>query len=984
MKSFLLTLFFFSFIAGFSQTGTISGTVTEKPLGAPEGPVIGAIVYIDSTKSGKVGTQTDFDGKFTIRVAPGEYAVTCKFFGYSPVIITGVKVIAGKVTPLDFILDASKNLDSNNTFTFIDYRPTSGQAAVLDTLHNGNNAAVGKGQAEIAKSNALDAGQVAKSLPGVTLVDNRFVIVRGLSERYNAVLLNNVLAPSVEADVKAFSFDLVPSSMIDNFIIFQSPSPDLPGEFSGGAIRINTTDIPDHNSLQIGLTGGFRSGTTFDAFNFNKGTSADLFAMGYKSRALPADFPSHMNNLNGNPAAIQAAGRSLANSWAYTTANAPLDTRASITWNNRFSKPGKDGKNGFQFGNITSLGYSNTYTSYESYRLDYNTYNVTTGTSDTVFSYDDRIYKNSVRVAFVQNNALRFGKGGAQRLTFKNLFNQMGDNESIFRGGRNLEESNFRDEYSYHYTQRTIYTSQLGGQHSFNGKRTQFDWTAAYSLSRREDPDWRRARYAKDFAAQPDEPYSLYIASAPQPFFLGRIYASMHENTAAATANFQQVITLGADSASKKEGYTFTVKAGVYAEQKDREFAVRNIGYKAASIQTYSNYTLIHTPIDHIFDTANINSTNGIALGESTRQADSYKAGNALQAGYVMAVLPFGKFKGKTDEKEHERIRLSGGVRIEHNVQTLNSNTIQGDTVIINNDLLHVLPSVNLAYNLTDRMLLRTSYGKTINRPEFREIAPLYFYDFLFNAIYVGNDSLKTPVVDNYDLRWEFYPRSGENISVGVFYKHFVNPIEVYFIPGVGSGGTRSFTWGNAPEANNYGAEFEIRKKFDKVNVPVIRDLGLVANASWIYSKIVLDTSGTDTRPMMGQSPWIVNAGLYYQNDSIGLQVNVNYNVIGPRVVIVGIPSIPAVYEMPRHQLDLAIIKTFGREDHIGVRLNVTDMLNQETLLLQDANDDGKLDRDTDQRMQFYKRGTYITLGVTVRLLEGRKLAVKEQAPAAQ
>lgn len=147
----------------------------------------------------------------------------------------------------------------------------------------------------------------------------------------------------------------------------------------------------------------------------------------------------------------------------------------------------------------------------------------------------------------------------------------------------------------------------------------------------------------------------------------------------------------------------------------------------------------------------------------------------------------------------HERIRISGGIRVEHNIQRLNSNTIQNDTVIVNNDITSTLPSVNIAFNLSDRMLVRTAYGKTINRPEFREIAPLYFYDFLFNSINTGNINLKTPSIDNYDLRWEFYPRNGENLTVGAFYKKFTNPIEVYFIPGVGSGGTRSFTWGNAP-----------------------------------------------------------------------------------------------------------------------------------------------------------------------------------------
>jgi outer membrane receptor protein involved in Fe transport len=271
-------------------------------------------------------------------------------------------------------------------------------------------------------------------------------------------------------------------------------------------------------------------------------------------------------------------------------------------------------------------------------------------------------------------------------------------------------------------------------------------------------------------------------------------------------------------------------------------------------------------------------------------------------------------------------------------------------------------------------MLVRAAYGKTLNRPEFREISPNYFYDFLFNSINVGNSDLRTASVDNFDLRWEFYPRPGENITVGGFYKKFVDPIEMYFIPGVGSGGTRSFTWGNAAQATNTGVEIEFRKKLDSLNIPVVRDLAIVANAAWIKSVIDLDSANvgnaSQQRPMMGQSPWIVNGGLYYQNDSIGLQINAMYNVVGPRVVIVGIPGVPEVWEMPRHQIDLSVTKTLGKNRNIDIRLNVTDLLNQPVQLLQDANGDGELNKETDQQMQTFKRGTYVTLGFTLRLLE--------------
>lgn len=971
MKLYLtLAALFLLALTGLSQTGTISGIVTEQSNGAT---VPGAIITIDTLKK---GAASDFDGKFSFRVPPGVYTITCRYTGFAPLTITGVTVVAGKNTPLDFPLSVTLE----DEVIIYDNRPTT-MAPLLDSVKNGNGAVDVIDKVEMGKGTATNAGEQVRRIPGVTLVDGRFVVVRGLSERYNAVLLNNVLAPSVESDVKAFSFDLIPSGMIDNFMVYKTPSPDLPGEFSGGAIRINTTDIPDQNGIHVNYQAGYRSGTTFNEFRLNKGTSSDLFGFGAGSRALPGGFPSNVTGLSNNPAALQALGREMRNDWGYETFDAPVDTRFNMSWNYRYSRPdsmheGKVVRRGYQFGNITGVNYSNTYSSFMSYRLDYNTFDVGTQESDTIFAYEDQVNRQSVRLAFIQNNALRFGKGGSQRITFKNLFNQMGDNETAFRGGKNLEEGNYYDAYSYRYTQRTIYTGQLGGQHAFNNKRTQFDWTAAYSLSRRSDPDWRRARYTKDFSAGADDPYSLYISSSATPFFLGRIYMNVNEDITAGTANFRQVITLGSDSAMKKKGYTFTVKAGLYIENKTRTFSVRNIGYRAASIATYSNYDLIHTPISAVFDTANINNTNGLQLGENTNQSDQYLASNALRAFYGMAVFPFGSFEGKHDMEKHERVRISAGARIEHNVQKLNSNMKSGDTVIVNNDITSVLPSVNVAFNLTDRMVGRLAYGKTINRPEFREIAPFYFYDFVFNSINTGNDSLKNATVDNYDLRWEFYPRPGENITVGLFYKRFTNPIEVYFVPGVGSGGTRSFTWGNAPLAQSYGVEIEMRKKLDSIDVPVVRNLGIVANAAWIYSAIDLDSIGT-TRPMMGQSPWIVNAGLFYQSpadDSLGLQVNLVYNVIGPRVVIVGVPGIPEVYEMPRHQLDLSIVKTFGKYRNIDVRLNITDLLNQETLLMQDANADGTLDRATDQRMQYFKRGTYYTFGVTFRLFEPKDI----------
>lgn len=974
MKRFLIvSLLTLCVLTAWSQNGTISGKVVETENNNE--PSIGAILRVDSTK---FGAQTDFDGNYKISVPPGTYSVSCKQMGFAPVVVTNVVVVAGKTTPLDFQLAKASVLMGDTTKGFVVIyadRPKEAVAPMLEEIQNGDVAVDGTTANEMKKSTSTDAAQAARKLPGVTLVDNRFIIIRGLSERYNAVQLNGIMAPSVESDVKAFSFNLIPAAMIERFMIYKSPSPELPGEFAGGVVRLTTTEIPQQTSLNINYQFGYRTGTTFQPFHSNEVGDRDAYGLGLKSRALPAGFPANVQSLAFEPDQLQAAGQMLPNTWGMSAGNANPDQRFNLTFSYRMSNPEK--YKTLQFGNVTSINYSNTNSYWQSRKLDYYAYDPVLMNRDTTIDYLDDNYVNSVRVAFVQNNAIRFGKEGQHRLFLKNLFNQLGDNETGIRNGSNYEDGEYRNEYSFHYVQRTIYTGQLGGENAFNENRTRINYAVGYSMGKRDDPDWRRARYYKAFSAQDSDPYYLLIPNSAQPFFLSRLYVAMDEHAIAGSFNFEQDITIGADTATKKAGYTFEVKAGSYYESKERTFAVRNLGYKAGSFMTYQNYDMQILPVDQIFTTENINNVDGFAIDEDTKKSDRYVATNDLIAGYVMTVLPFGSFKGKTDEKNHPRVRVSMGARAEKNIQRLNSNRQQNDdTVMVNNDELWLLPSVNVALNLTDRMLVRAAYGKTLNRPEFREIAPLYFYDFINNTLNEGNDSLKTATINHIDLRWEFYPRPGENITVGAFYKHFVNPIEMYFVPGVGGSGVRSFTWANAPEATSYGAEIEIRKKLDSINAPIIRNLSIVGNAAYIFSEITLSDSYTGPqdvkRPMMGQSPWIVNAGLFYQNDSCGLQVNVMYNVIGPRVVFAGVLDFPEVYEMPRHQVDIAIVQTLGKRKNVDVRLNITDLFNQETLLLQDKEGNG-LNRIDDNRMQSFKRGTYVTLGVTVRLFEPKK-----------
>jgi hypothetical protein len=933
MSILVLALGIVSFQA---QAVVVKGTVIDSTTGQS---LYGARIQVEGKP---VGAISEFDGSFEFEYEGSEpFTIVAYMMGYNEW-STQISQLQDPEVVLEVRLGMKQIALEGVTKTA--RRITHSESAVLLEMKKLNSIGNAVSGAQISKSQDRDAAQVAKRVPGVTVIDDRFVMVRGLTERYNTVLLNNVIAPSVETDVRAFSFDLIPSNMIDRMIIFKSPTPDLPGDFAGGVIKVYTRNIPERNQLSLSYTSAFRNGTTFQPFLINPGSPTDWLGFDNGQRDLPGGFPANVRMIDvSDETALNTIGKSLPNTWNYDEIRSVRpDHRVGINIARRFSLGSMD------LGNITSISYSNTSTHFSSNRLDYNSYNTAIQTSDTIFHYVDDIYQRKARVGIMHNWSLRINDNNA--IEFRSILNQAGDNETTLRNGVNYEEGGIRKEFAFHYTERTIYTGQLSGRHQSENEKALVDWAIGYTASSRNEPDWRRVRYSKplDDTAQP---FQVYIPTSANPFFLGRLYLSMREQNQSAAVNVQRNLK------AKKEPSKPFVKVGGWYDAKQRDFAVRNLGY-ALGNPFFFDWTIAELPLDSVFAPENINAQTGLKIDEDTKKSDSYTATNRLLAGYAMASFPVGN------------LTLTGGIRIENNLQKLNSNEYNGDTVIVNNNVTRALPSINASYNIGESMLVRAAYGRTVNRPEFRELAPLYFYDFVFNAIYTGEDSLRTPSIDNFDLRWEMYTRPGEIISVAGFYKRFVNPIEMYFVVG-GSGGTRTFSFRNAPEAVSLGVEVEIRKSMKDLvkSANWLDNFSVLFNGSLIQSNIVLTNDPNSTeqdRPMMGQSPYILNTGLFYQNDSIKLQASLLYNVIGPRVVIVGIPGIPEVYEMPRGNLDLTISKAIGK--HVDVRFGVQDLLNREFVLLQDANDDGKLENDVDQRMQFLKRGSYYSLSVALKI----------------
>jgi TonB-dependent receptor len=306
---------------------------------------------------------------------------------------------------------------------------------------------------------------------------------------------------------------------------------------------------------------------------------------------------------------------------------------------------------------------------------------------------------------------------------------------------------------------------------------------------------------------------------------------------------------------------------------------------------------------------------------------------------------------------------VTAGFRGEYNVQTIDARTNTG-TVNINNPIFAALPSLNVAYNLTNRSLVRAAYGRTVNRPEFRELAPFLYYQFEYEAALIGSPNLKTAFIDNIDLRWEMYPNPGELISLGGFYKNFKDPIETYLQ--ITSENPQLY-YSNAVNAIAYGVEFEFRKSLASLGVSkILRNTSVNLNAAWIESNVDVGTAATNqiqNRPLQGQSPYIINTGLYYRDEETGFSMNVAYNVFGPRIFSVGDKLFPSWFEMPRQSVDFQIAKIWNHQ--FETKLNIQNLLNATHRIYQDNNSDNKIETNDEAIIRSYQIGTLFSVGLS-------------------
>lgn len=934
-KLLIISLAFFISTSIWAQS--IQGVVIEK--NSEEF----AIAHIQLLGTKELHFYTSIDGVFEFPNLPkGTYQIKINSMGFNEYLSEPLIINNNEHITLNIYLEqSSKNLSE---VSILSTRIRNSQASVLEEIQMATEIISGISQEQIKISQDGNAAQAMSRVPGITVVDGKFVMVRGIPERYNQVLLNNAIAPSTEVDKRTFSFDLIPSNVLDKMMIYKSGAPENTGDFAGGLIKVYTAHSPEENQTQIGISTGWNSLTTGKDFFQSQGSATDFLGFDNGFRQLPNGFPTeNLRNLpNQSPIKAEAA-HLLPNNFASNRSTAIPDLGAQLQLDRIFYIGNT------RISTINSIQYSQSQRSYENNFNRYLEMDPETGQTSPRFAYIDHHYEKENKLGALSNWLFQWNPDNY--ISFKNLFNQIGTNNTVIRTGDDfIQQAGLaRANYMYQYRSRSIYSGQLSGFHNFK-KSTwlkHINWNLGYNYLGEDQPDLRRFRTIE--TEEGSNEFRMILPPSSNLYDAGRYYGHLSEWG----GNHSLNLSIQPDQWTKSN-IKPSIKVGYMLDYRSRNFDTRYFSYFYPGGSSFDVLQdLEKQALDQIFSNENIKTDNGFLLEEGTRNSDSYTAQNLLAAGYTGLVLPINHWT------------FSGGLRIEYNSLKLQSANDAGQDILVNYPVLSPLLFLNTDYEWNARNKIRFAYYKSVNRPEFREVAPFLFYDYEFDAEKYGNPDLVTAKIDNLDLRYEFYPRAGESLSIGAFYKHFTNPIETQILIRSES---PAFSYQNAHSAYNGGIEIEFRKALDQwLDYKFFRNLSLNLNASYIISEVDYGTQASEgqeaKRALQGQSPYVFNGILAYNNESIGLQSTIAYNLFGPRIYAVGSVLFPTIYELPRHSFDFTIQKTL--KNNWSIKFGVQDILNATYKFYQDSDRDGTINIDgKDDPIFLYQKGSTFQLSL--------------------
>ena len=926
-KIFLSIFIFLSVYAGTAQTGKISGTILDSKTGET---LPGATALIEGT--GK-GTSADFDGKFMLTGVPvGKVTLVISYISYNNKKIAGVEVKANDVTDVNVLLDASTSQDLTEVEVVVTLNKENNTALILQQK---NNASVSDGisSESIKKTPDRSTSDVIKRISGATIQDNKFAIIRGMSDRYNAAFINGAPLPSSESDKKAFSFDIFPANLLDNIVILKTATPDMPGDFAGGVIQINTKSIPEKNAQSISISSGYNAQTTFQDFRTYKGGKYDWLGIDDGTRGDPKGIPETKLFSSDKLEQIEYA-KQVNYDWSLQS------KKGSPNFNMQYSTANVGTIFKKDAGSVFALTYNNTSNTFATNRREFEEQGANYDVSK-VRDYTDTTFSNVILASALWN--LSYKLNGNNQIGFKNLFSVNSEDRVITRrGSQDIVTQTWERSTVRWFVQNQIYSTQLNGDHYFEPAKIKFKWVAGYSDIKRETPNLRRMTYVKTSPLEDDSvKYNAVIGTTGTGAQNAgtMVFNTTKEKMQSARYDVSRAFKLG--DKTKHE-----ITLGGNHIFRDRIFYARILGYtmyrKNSSLIENTDLKFLDESV--IFAPENIGIQDnpgprdgGFKLTEATTEKDNYAASSMLNAGYLTL-----------DSRLFEKLRFIYGARVESYRQRL-SVTLFGEEKISDTTVVDILPSVNAVYSVTDKTNIRLSFYQTVSRPEFRELAAFNFLDFNTTFNITGNPGLTRARIDNYDARFEWYPGAGQVISVSGFYKKITNAVEQSIDA---SAQIKSLTFVNVALVENIGFELEYRFKlstlFKNDSSKFLSNTTLFSNFAYIKSEVdVSKIIDAEPRPLQGQSPYIINAGIQYLDNDKDWGVSLSYNVIGRRIVIVGSIGEPSYWEAPRHVIDFQLSKTFKKR--FEIKFNIRDILAQNQIWYQDIDKNGKLNKNSEE-----------------------------------
>lgn len=884
------------------------GKITGKVMDEKGETFPGASIRIIELGS---GIQSAVDGSYTIAVPPGTYTLEISYISYRTQKITGVQVKAGGVTRLDVSLKSSDNSLKEVVVT------SSYQKASIAGLYAKQKTAAGItdgiSAAQIARTPDNNVGAVLKRVSGLNVVDNRYVIVRGLGDRYNQAQIDGVNQPSTEMNKRNFAFDAIPAEMVSSVVVNKTATPDLSSEFAGGQVNVITLDIPIQNFTQVQVGTGYNSNTIGkDFLQAGQRGGAEIFGFtGDRNNLPPGIRGFNIGNDNVFPDFVTAQSRGFnPERWRMYRYGFEPNQNYRLILGRTYKL-----KNDVTFGFVGGLTLRNS--------QEINDFiSVRAGFDKVVIDSNDIRQNGSV---YKYNSSLsslfNFGLQGKNfRLGFKNMYSHIFKNDYTTYESRNVNfpnDLNAENRIKYNLQDpesTTVLQHKIEGEHTLGGSEIKLAWNGAYTAVNQSIDDRRRFVAMGSGSYNGTVYYQRYLLQNP---FVndGDADYRLWTNTKEKDYNWGVNLSRTFDFLSDKT----LVKIGYSGFNKKRDL--------------FNTTAFVY------------NSTRGnIYVGpyEDSVRPELVGTGPTQPFYYVSAALG-AQFSGKAssnsayamlDQHLLKSLRLVYGLRYE-SYQLANNQLQTKDDEVNRDENNNYLPSANITYSLTEAMNFRASYATTIVRPDFRETSVFANYDSDLNATIEGS-GVRTTKIQNTDIRYEWYPSAGEIISISGFYKKFDAPIELVFLQ---DQKVDRYGFQNQKSATNYGLEMEVRKNIDFIaDQTWLKSLSVFGNGTLIRSKVwALDYGGIDnktvierkvSRPLFGQSPWIVNVGIAYTKDQYGL--NVVYNKSGPRTYTINNNPREVEYENGRDLIDLQLFTRLFKQKG-ELKLNISNLLNTST-----------------------------------------------------